>query len=84
MDTNTLKEEKKNTPTILNTVKKGSLVVKKEREQARRDVNSCLVATSMSDSFATPWTVATGYLCPWDFPGKNTGEGCHSLLWASS
>ena len=19
--------------------------------------------------------------CPWDFPGKNTGVGCHSLLW---
>ena len=22
----------------------------------------------------------TRLLCPWDFPGKNTGEGCHSLL----
>ena len=20
-------------------------------------------------------------LCPWDFPGKNTGVGCHFLLW---
>ena len=19
-------------------------------------------------------------ICPWDFPGKNTGVGCHSLL----
>jgi len=19
-------------------------------------------------------------LCPWDFPGKNTGMGCHALL----
>ena len=27
---------------------------------------------------ATPWTVA--FLCPWDFPGKNTGMGCHFLL----
>ena len=25
--------------------------------------------------FATPWTVATRLLCPWDFPGKNTGVG---------
>ena len=25
-----------------------------------------------------PWTVVL--LCPWDFPGKNTGVGCHSLL----
>ena len=29
--------------------------------------------------FATPWTVA--YQAPlWDFPGKNTGVGCHALL----
>ena len=20
------------------------------------------------------------FLCPWDSPGKNTGEGCHALL----
>ena len=32
----------------------------------------------MSDS-VTPWTVA-GLLCPCDFPGKNTGVGCHLLL----
>ena len=29
---------------------------------------------------ATPWTVATWLLCPWDSPGRNTGVGCHSLL----
>ena len=28
--------------------------------------------------FATPWTRAL--LCPWNFPGENTGVGCHSLL----
>ena len=22
-------------------------------------------------------------LCPWDSPGKNTGVGCHALLWGS-
>ena len=27
--------------------------------------------------FATPWTVV---LCPWIFPGKNTGMGCHAFL----
>ena len=27
--------------------------------------------------FATPWT---RLLSPWDFPGKSTGMGCHSLL----
>ena len=30
--------------------------------------------------FATPWTVACQFLCPWNSPGKNTGLGCHSLL----
>ena len=24
---------------------------------------------------------STRLLCPWVFPGKNTGVGCHSLLW---
>ena len=28
--------------------------------------------------------VACWLLCPWDFPGKNTGMGCHFLLWGSS
>ena len=23
-------------------------------------------------------------LCPWDFPGKSTGVGCHCLLWRKS
>ena len=36
---------------------------------------------AMSDSSATPWTTALqDLLCPWDFPGKNTGVGCHFLL----
>ena len=30
--------------------------------------------------FATPWTVPTRPLCPWNSPGKNTGVGCHSLF----
>ena len=32
-------------------------------------------------SFATPWThEPTRLLCPWDFPGKDNGVGCHFLL----
>jgi len=27
-----------------------------------------------------PWTAAARILCPWDFPGKNIGVGCHFLL----
>ena len=33
--------------------------------------------------FETLWAIAlypTRLLCPWDFPGKNTGVGCHFLL----
>ena len=30
--------------------------------------------------FVAPWTTATRILCPWDFPGKNIGVGCHFLL----
>ena len=31
--------------------------------------------------FVIPWTMPTKLLHPWNFPGKNTGMGCHSLLW---
>ena len=30
--------------------------------------------------FVSPWTVPTSLLCPWNFPGKSTGVGCHFLL----
>ena len=31
--------------------------------------------------YETPWTVQpTRLLCPWDFPDKNTGNGCHFLV----
>ena len=26
-----------------------------------------------------PWTAAPQALSPWNFPGKNTGVGCHFL-----
>ena len=35
---------------------------------------------SHAQLFATPWTVTTRLLCPWEFPGKNTGVHCHFLL----
>ena len=30
--------------------------------------------------FSSPWTQPTRLLWAWDFPGKNTGVGCHFLL----
>ena len=44
--------------------------------------SACEYAQSLSHAwlFAAPWTVAHRLLCPWNFPGKNTGVGCHFLL----
>ena len=30
--------------------------------------------------FVTPWTIACRLLYSWNFPGKNTGVGCHFLF----
>ena len=40
----------------------------------------CLVAKSCPILPQTHGRQPTGLLCPWDFPGKNTGVGCHFLL----
>ena len=34
----------------------------------------------VSDSLQIHWLQPARLLCPWDFPGKNTGVGCHFLL----
>ena len=34
----------------------------------------------VSDSLQPHGLQPTRLLCPWDFPGKNTGVGCHFLL----
>ena len=40
-------------------------------------LNSCSV---VSDSLRPHGLQSTRLLCPWNFPGKNTGVGCHFLL----
>ena len=41
----------------------------------------CVISCSvMSDSLQLHGREPTRLLCPWDFPGKNTGLGCHFLL----
>ena len=40
----------------------------------------CLKHPAMSDSLHPHGWQPTRLLCPWDFPGKNTAVGCHSLL----
>ena len=42
----------------------------------------CVQSLSHVQLFVTPWPTACPLrlLCPWDFPGKNTGVGCYFLL----
>ena len=40
----------------------------------------CCLVTKSCPTLATSWVVAHQAPCPWDFPGKNTGLGCHFLL----
>ena len=42
--------------------------------------NCCLVAKSRPTLLQAPGLWPARLLCPWDFPSKNTGVGCHSLL----
>ena len=45
--------------------------------------NSCLGMLSLFNCIqlsVTLWTTDPRVLCPWNSPGKNTGEGSHSLL----
>ena len=45
----------------------------------------CVLSRSVvSHSFATPGTVASRLLCPWDSPSEKTGVDCHFLLQGSS
>ena len=42
----------------------------------------CVLSCSvMSDSFRPHGLQPAKLLCPWDSPGKNSGVGCHFLLW---
>ena len=46
-----------------------------------RDNGDALLSWSVVSDSATPWTVAHQLpLVCGDFPGKNTGVGCHALL----
>ena len=42
---------------------------------------TCSVASVASDSLWPQRLWPTRLLCPWNFPGKNTGVGCHFLFW---
>ena len=40
----------------------------------------CCLVTKLCPGLVTLWTVARQAPLSWDFPGKNTGVGCHFLL----
>ena len=40
----------------------------------------CAQSLSHIGLSVAPWTVAARLLCPWNFPGKNTGVDYHSLF----
>ena len=46
----------------------------------REDCCCCCFIIFLSISFVIPQTVVHRVLSPWDFPGRNTGVGCHFLL----
>ena len=39
----------------------------------------CVSRSVMPDSLRPHGLQSTRFLCPWDFPGKDTGVGCHFL-----
>ena len=43
-------------------------------------VNKNVSHSVMSNSLQPHELQPTRLLCPWNFPGKNTGVGCHSLF----
>ena len=44
------------------------------------DVHACSVTKLCPSLLQSHGLQPTRLLCPWDFPGKNTGGGCHALL----
>jgi len=40
----------------------------------------CVLSCLVTSNSAISWTWATRLFRPWNFPGKNTGVGCHFLL----
>ena len=51
-------------------------------EHELRTPNSCCFVTRSSLTLLQPhdYRLAGSFLCPWDFPGKNSGVGCHFLF----
>ena len=55
-------------------------VGERERDRERERESVHMLSPSVLSDSATPWTVACQAFCPWNFPGKNIGVGCHLFL----
>ena len=51
-----------------------------QRECYVTHIHCCLVSKLCLTLLQPQGLYSARLLCPWDFPGKNTGVGCHSLL----
>ena len=52
----------------------------KTKRKTKKHMRACSVPSLMSSSLWPHGLYPTRLLCPWDFPGKNTGVGYHALL----
>ena len=48
--------------------------------EAQLNICVCVSCSFVPDSLQPHGLQSTRVLCPWDFPGKDTGVGCHFLL----
>ena len=67
--------------TVLSSAQYSTCPCGRHRINTESESFSCSV---MSNSSRPLGWQPTRLLCPWNFPGKNTGVGYHSLLWGSS
>ena len=58
------------------TWKELQCILLSERSQSEKAIYCMLLSHFSCVRLCDP----TRLLCPWDFPGKNTGVGCHCLL----
>ena len=56
------------------------LKLKKVEETTRLFSSAQFTCSVVSNSLRPHGLQPTRLLCPWDFPGKSTGVGCHCLL----
>ena len=66
------------TNSIQDDTKGVSVVSSSTLKKKKKSVN--VSYTVMSNSLQPYGLSSARLLCPWDFPGKNTGVGCHFLL----